>query len=61
MLTCAFVLAACQTTAGSSACDGWRKLTPAAATARYVVKTDRRFAEQVAGHNRFGQGRGCWE
>lgn len=31
---------------------GYELLTPAASTARQIVMEDRRFAEQVAAHNR---------
>lgn len=51
----------CQTSGGASECDGWRKLTPAAATRDFLIRQDRPFAEQVAGHNRFGAQRKCWK
>ncbi|WP_309082875.1 hypothetical protein [Chelativorans sp.] len=53
--------AGCQTTAPASECDGWRELTPAPQTRDFIIRNDRPFAEQVAGHNSFGTGRGCWE
>lgn len=60
MLISAGLLAGCQSTGGASECDGWRKLTPAAATRRVILADDRPFANQVAAHNTFGVKRGCW-
>ena len=56
----ALFLAACTQTVPASECDGWRKLTPSSPTRAFIIKNDRPFAEQVAGHNAFGAGRGCW-
>jgi hypothetical protein len=42
-------------------CDGWKKLTPSAATRQFIIGNDRPFAQQVAAHNSFGAGRGCWK
>lgn len=62
MPLCAALLAVagCKTTTPASECDGWRKLTPAAETRAFIIRNDRPFAEQVAGHNAFGAGRKCW-
>lgn len=43
-----------------SECDGFRKLNPSAGTRAYIVASDRPFAQDVAAHNAFGAGRGCW-
>lgn len=62
MLACVPLLAgaSCQTVPASE-CDGWRKLTPSAETRQVIIAQDRPFAEQVAAHNQFGKGRGCWK
>lgn len=54
-------VAACQTAAPASECDGIAKLAPSADTRRFIVSNDRPFAEQVASHNQFGAKRGCWK
>lgn len=54
-------VAACQTPAPVSECDGWAKLKPSSETRRFIVAKDRPFAEQVASHNQFGAKRGCWK
>lgn len=48
---CALSLAGCQTTAINEG-TGYSLLTPSPVTARTIVVTDRKFAEQVAAHNR---------
>jgi len=60
MLLCVPLLAGCSQTAPASECDGWRKLTPSAASRAVIIAQDRPFAEQVAAHNAFGQKRKCW-
>ena len=44
-------LVGCQSP-GALSGAGYELLTPQPATARYIVESDRRFAEQVAAHNR---------
>ena len=44
-------LAGCATTPGNDGA-GYELLTPSASTVATIVRTDRRFAEQVAAHNR---------
>lgn len=55
------LLAACQTSAPASECDGWRKLSPSAETRAFIIERDRPFAQDVAAHNQFGIGRRCWQ
>lgn len=50
MLTCAASLAGC--TVSPDAGAGFQRLTPAPATAEWIVANDRPFARQVAAHNR---------
>lgn len=54
---CALILAgtagACVT--GGSACDGWRRIAVAPATAVYLVEHDRPAGEAIAGHNEHGR------
>jgi hypothetical protein len=57
----ALLLAAGCSTVPASECDGWKRLTPSAATRVFIIAQDRPFAEQVAGHNTFGAKRGCWK
>jgi len=43
-----------------SECDGWKQLHPSAETRDFIIRNDRPFAEDVAGHNTFGHRQGCW-
>lgn len=61
MLACVLPLAACSQTVRVSDCDGVAKLTPSGDTRRVILANDRPFAEQVASHNQFWAGRGCWQ
>ncbi len=61
MLASVPLLAACSQTVRVRDCDGVAKLTPFGETRRFIVVKDRQFAEQVAGHNQFWAGRGCWK
>lgn len=54
------LLAACQTNAPASVCDGWQKLSPSVETRAFVIQNDRAFAQDVAAHNTFGSRQGCW-
>jgi hypothetical protein len=42
------------------ACDGWSSLRPGRATAQYIARHDRGFAEGVLAHNEHGENLGCW-
>lgn len=45
-------VAGCQTKVAAIEGAGFSLLTPAAQTRDFIIKNDRPFAEQVAGHNR---------
>lgn len=60
MMVCAVILAGCQTTT-ANVCDGWKKLNPSPETRRAIIASDKPFAREVAAHNRFGAGQGCWK
>jgi len=61
MLTSAFLLVGCQTSAPASVCDGWSDLNPSAQTRQFIIAQDRTFAVEVGAHNEFGRSQGCWE
>lgn len=46
------LLISCQSRVASSAGIGYQLTTPQKKTAEYIVKNDRKFANQVAGNNR---------
>lgn len=54
------LISGCQTTTKQSACDGFARLSPSLETSVFILKNDRPFSNQVAAHNRFGAGQGCW-
>lgn len=60
VLAVAAFVSGCQTTAGN-ACDGWRPVPLAPASAVYLVKNDRPAAEAVVGHNAFGRKKCGWK
>ncbi len=63
LISFAPLLAACQTSAPASVCDGWRRVPVTAAGAvKLAGDPDLRVTgEGVAAHNQFGKQRGCWE
>jgi hypothetical protein len=59
LLLCA-AISGCQTRTKQNVCDGFSKLTPSLETSVTILRSDRPFANQVAGHNAFGERQGCW-
>jgi hypothetical protein len=51
-------VAACQTQAPASECDGRARLKPNAYTRHGIISKDRPFAEQVANYNQVGAAAG---
>jgi hypothetical protein len=61
LLGCALI-SGCQTTKPQSVCDGWEPLKiEKAETAAYIARNDRRLANGIASHNKFGKSQDCWD
>lgn len=60
LVTCVFLLAACQKTVNTNSCVGWQEIPLKVTSAKYLTVNDMNAALAIGQHKKFGQKQGCW-